>query len=64
MSTMAINLGYLHGRPLPYLGCNNYSRDSTGGYTVLLILKSWGFRLIFKLNLSDFNHRYSLTTID
>ena len=61
---MAISLGYLYRRSLPYLGCSSYSKDFTGNYAVLLILKSRSFRSISKLNLSNSNYRYGLITVD
>ena len=64
MSAIALSLGYLRRRPLPYLGYSSYSRDFTGNCAVLSILESRSFKLIFGLDLSNSNCKYSLTTID
>ena len=40
MSTIAVSLGYLHRRPLPYLDYSNWGKGFTGSYIILLILNS------------------------
>ena len=64
ISVIAINRKYLYRRLLPYLGYSSCSRGFTGGCAVPLVLDFYDFRLISGSDLSDFNYRYGLTTVD
>ena len=64
MSAIAISLGYLCRRPLPYLGYSSYGQDFIGNSTVLLILDSWGFKSVSRSDLSNLDRKYGLTTVN
>ena len=66
ISTIAVSKGYLCRRPQPRFstGWGSCGKNSINSYTVLLVLDFESFGLISKLNLNNFNCRYSLTTVD
>ena len=66
ISAIAINRGYLRGRPQPHFSISwgSYSRGFADGCAVPLVLDSWGSKSISRLDLSNFDYRYGLTTVN